>query len=371
MFKVFCAVIICFAFSNLGGAQHVMLEQCAVQIDEMQGAADRRAPEADDPAAGRRCRATQQIGYLHEQCSALHVKDHPNQHAGIEKYFKKAENKTEINSIAGIDYIYMINLDQRPEKYEQSMAALKPFGITPYRFSAVNGWKLSFEALDELGIVFQTGMPNGPIASVYRHEEGKEYISYEIMKEVGVAYYCHSLSRGAMGCLLSHLSILQDAYDSGYNAIWIIEDDIRVVSNPHELSFFINTLNNYAPEWDILFTDNEIKGANGQPIPCAVIRPRPLVTLQPLDYYLRRTPINSELTKIGMRFGSASMIINRSGIKKLLEYFKTYKIYFPYDIDYFLVPGINLYMCNRDIVTNISGGISDNGQPAYLEKDKK
>jgi hypothetical protein len=31
-----------------------MLEQCAVQIDEMQGAADRRAPEADDPAAGRR-----------------------------------------------------------------------------------------------------------------------------------------------------------------------------------------------------------------------------------------------------------------------------------------------------------------------------
>ena len=26
-----------------------MLEQCAVQIDEMQGAAERRAPEADDP----------------------------------------------------------------------------------------------------------------------------------------------------------------------------------------------------------------------------------------------------------------------------------------------------------------------------------
>ena len=60
-----------------GGAQHVMQEQCAVQIDEMQGAAERRAPEADDPAAGRRCRATQQIGYLHKQCSALHVKDHP------------------------------------------------------------------------------------------------------------------------------------------------------------------------------------------------------------------------------------------------------------------------------------------------------
>ncbi len=77
-----------------GGTQHVMLEQCAVQIDEMQGAADRRAPEADDPAAGRRCRATQRIGYLHKQCSALHVKDHPVtllkaqlfKQGGLEKY---------------------------------------------------------------------------------------------------------------------------------------------------------------------------------------------------------------------------------------------------------------------------------------------
>ena len=50
-----------------------MLEQCAMQIGEMRGAAERRVPEAADPAAGRRCRATQQIDYLHKQCSALHV----------------------------------------------------------------------------------------------------------------------------------------------------------------------------------------------------------------------------------------------------------------------------------------------------------
>jgi len=38
----------------VGGAQHVVLEQCAVQMDKMQGAAERRAPEAADPAAGWR-----------------------------------------------------------------------------------------------------------------------------------------------------------------------------------------------------------------------------------------------------------------------------------------------------------------------------
>jgi len=98
-----------------------------------------------------------------------------------------------------------------------------------------------------------------------------------------------------------------------------------------------------------------------------MIRPRPLVELQPVEYYLKKTSLNSDITKIGMRFGSASMIVNRTGMKKILDYFKTYKIYFPYDIDYFFVPGINMYACNVDVVTNISGGTSDNGKPSYLD----
>ena len=65
----------CFC-SPIVGPQHVMLGQCTVQIDAMQGAAERRAPEADDPIEGRRCKTTQQIAYLHMQCSALRVKDH-------------------------------------------------------------------------------------------------------------------------------------------------------------------------------------------------------------------------------------------------------------------------------------------------------
>lgn len=293
-----------------------------------------------------------------------------NLNAGIEKAFKKAENKSDFHKMEGIDFIYVINLDPRPEKYERTMNALRPYNILPYRFSAVNGWELSFQILDELGIVFEPGMQSGPIASVYRHVNGKEYHSYEIMKEPGVAYYAHSLSRGAIGCLLSHLSIMKDAYDSGYNTIWIMEDDIRVVSNPHELSSLIRILDTIEPDWDILFTDNEIKGASG-PVPCTVIRPRPLVQLQPLDYYLQRKNVHKDIVKIGMRFGSASMIIRRSGMKKLLDYFETYKIYFPYDIDYFFVPGIKLFALNRDIVTNIVGGESDNGGPTYLDKAKK
>lgn len=289
--------------------------------------------------------------------------------AGVESYFKKAGNKSAGHNMRNIDFIYMINLDPRPERYMRTRDALQPYDIHPYRFSAVNGWELSYQALDELGIIFQPGMTPGPVATVFRHDsDGQEYKSNEVMKEVGVAYYCHSLSRGSIGCLLSHLSILQDAYDSGYQTIWIVEDDIRVVSDPHQLSSMIDMLNHLAPDWDLFFTDNEVKGPDGNPIPSYDIRPRPNFQVRPLSYYRKRIPLTPDIVHLGMRFGSASMIVKRSGMKKLLDFFKTYKIYFPYDIDYFLVPDIQIYACTKDIVTNIAVSESDNAMPTYKDK---
>ncbi len=283
----------------------------------------------------------------------------------MEHYFRHADNKSSEHKMPGIDFIYMINLDERPEKYEKTIDALKPYGICPYRFSAVNGWKLSFEALDDLGVNYLPGTPYGPIASTYRHVDGEELMSFEIMKEESVAYYCHSLSRGAIGCILSHLSVLQDAYDSGYQTIWVMEDDIRVISNPHEITSLISTLDNLAPGWDVFFTDTETKGADGNPVYCGGIRPRPNFPYQSLQYYRERSYVNGDIIKLGLRFGAYSMVIRRSGMKKILDHFKTYKIFFPYDIEYVFPTGIKLYSSTRDIVTTTAGGISDNGNPNY------
>ncbi len=283
----------------------------------------------------------------------------------LEKYLKPAPYKMGPHNMRNIDFIYMINLDKRPEKYESTMQALQPYNIYPYRFSAVNGWELSFEAIDNLGVNYQPESTQGPICTVFRHIDGKEIPSFEIMKEEGVTYYCHSLSRGSLGCLMSHLSVLQDAYTSGYETIWIIEDDIRIVENPHKISDLIDQLDQLAPDWDVLFTDSETKGADGSKFFCGGIRPRPNFQYQDLNYYIKRTYINEDIEKLGLRFGSYSMVIKRSGVEKLLNYFKTYKLYFPYDMEYFFPPGIQLYGCSRDFVTTTAGGISDNGNPTY------
>ena len=291
--------------------------------------------------------------------------------AGIEDFFHKAENKSPIHKMRNIDFIYMINLDERPEKLKESMTALEVYGIYPYRFAAVNGWKLSHQAINQVGLQFNRTMTVGAMGTVYRWREGEEYISHELIQEEGTTYFSHCLSRGAIGIVLSHLSVLQDAYDAGYQTIWVMEDDIQVLSDPREISDLIEKLDRLANGWDILFTDIDIKDYFGKPVPCLATCFRPNFQIQPLEYYIQRHPISSDFSQIRARYGAHSMIIRRSGMKKLLDFIKTYKIYLPYDIDYCYPPGIKLFCCNKDIVSNKPGAISDNGVPAYEAKQKR
>lgn len=58
---------------------------------------------------------------------------------------------------------------------------------------------------------------------------------HEPIHTIGWTYFCHCLSRGAIGIVLSHLSILKDAYDRGFETIWVMEDDIDIIKNPLNL----------------------------------------------------------------------------------------------------------------------------------------
>ncbi len=78
-----------------------------------------------------------------------------NLFAELKEYFKPILDKSENHKMENIDFIYMINLDERPEKFEKSIQQLHPYGIYPYRFSAVNGWKLSLNTVNDVGIKYE------------------------------------------------------------------------------------------------------------------------------------------------------------------------------------------------------------------------
>ena len=290
----------------------------------------------------------------------------------LDCYFKKIEHKSEIHKMGSIDFIYVINLDERPEKFEHTQNELKPYGIVPFRFSAVNGWKLSLEMLDQVGVKFGLGMTTGQMGTSYLMEDNG-LPSHEMIQIPGKTYFAHAMSRGAIGIVLSHLSILQDAYDSGYETIWVMEDDIEVIQDPHLLLHMIDKLDDLVGKngWDILFTDQDTKGQDGNYIPCTAYAWRP--NFSPPDPYRcqLKEDISPDFRRVGARYGAYSMIVRRSGMKKLLDFFKTYNIFLPFDMDYTLPPGIILMNVRNDIVSTQPQALSDNGSPGYLKNGVK
>ncbi|MBS0648189.1 MAG: glycosyltransferase family 25 protein [Verrucomicrobia bacterium] len=290
--------------------------------------------------------------------------------AGIEQYFKKAEGKSSVHRMRNIDFIYLINLDQRPEKYEQSIQELAPYGIIPYRFSAVNGWEeLTYEALNDLGVKYQRGMRATKGTSYFPEDNGQPQHSLP-MQNYGQTYFAHCLSWGAIGCCMSHLSVLQDAYHAGYETIWVIEDDIQIIRDPHTLSNLIDQLDRAVGKgrWDILYTDRDTKNKEGNYVPCRALAQRPNFTPRDPQIYKLQKRINSDLRQIGARYGTYSMIIRRSGMKKILDFLKTYHLFLPIDLEIPLVPGIRQFTVTQDVVSTWHNAATDNGNPNYLNK---
>jgi len=285
--------------------------------------------------------------------------------ADLQQHFKPASRKSLKNSYFNIDFIYMINLDQRPEKYEKTRKKFQTYGIFPYRFSAVNGWELTLDEINDIGVVYSPHMRKNIMGTSYLTKDFMPI--HEKISNIGQTYFCHCMSRGAIGIILSHLSILQDAYDSGYKTIWILEDDIEIAADPRKIPHFINLLDETVGKknWDILFTDRDTRNANGEDVPArgAALRPN-FNPKKPNQYHTRKK--NGKFMQVGARYGAYSMIIRRSGIKKLLNHFKKHQIFFPYDMEFMLPPGIKLYTLRHNIVTNDLEALSDNGGPNYL-----
>ncbi len=285
------------------------------------------------------------------------------------EYLRKIENKTDIHQMRNIDFIYLINLDQRPEKLEKSIRQLHPYGIYPYRFSAINGWELTLEEINDVGVKCAPGMDSSVLGSSYL-PNGNFKRHDELVHIYGRTYFCHCMSKGSIGITLSHLSILKDAYDTGYETIWVMEDDIDVVRDPTILPDLIAQLDALVgyDGWDILFTDRDTKGKDGNYVPCIGYAKRPNFKPTNPQQYFYKEEVSDNFRRVGARYGVYSMIIRRSGIEKILNFLLTYQIFLPYDMEFYLPDGIKIYTVQDDVVSTTPGSLSDNAKPGYLTK---
>lgn len=232
------------------------------------------------------------------------------------------------SGLAGIDCIYYVNLDRRPEKLKYIQKFLHENRLQGTRVHAVDGSLLSESTISKL---------------------------------LGKKFY-YKMNAGALGCALSHYSIWQHAYGHGYNRIWIIEDDVVALSPIHKLNQIIKELQNTDPKWDILYTDPDTRGWDGEI--CSRCDPpqlgHPTVRIKNPKYYLLRESASRHLERIRMRYGTYSMVISKEGIKKLLKYHIKNDIWATCDNTVHLVPDIRQYTTKFPLVTHtIENRISD------------
>jgi GR25 family glycosyltransferase involved in LPS biosynthesis len=284
------------------------------------------------------------------------------------KNIKTDHNDTKKYSMKNIDFIYMINLDTRPEKFKKSLKLLKKYSITPYRFSAINGNLLSVKEIESFGIKSFPDMLNqGSLGNIYSTTSLNkiETITKKIEND-GHVYFCSVMKPGAFGCLLSHLSILKDAFLKNYETIWIMEDDIDIIKNPHIISELITDLDSTVGKenWDILYTDKDTRYSDGKPavpqlsdINCILNRPD--IKILDTETLLKRKLIGNNFVKIKARYGTYSMILRRSGIIKILSFYQNYKIFNTYDGEFIYIQDLNTFTSNKNIVGHELIRVSD------------
>jgi GR25 family glycosyltransferase involved in LPS biosynthesis len=278
--------------------------------------------------------------------------------AEIKPHLRRMEAKSVHSCLRNIDFIYLINLDQRREKLFTSLGMLGLYGIIPERFPAIYGWNLSAQAFSEIGVRYTAAMRPGKGTALYFPPEwnGTAQQIFLSPECYGKTVFSGWTTPGAIGCTLSHLSILYDAYyASKYETIWVLEDDIVILQDPHKLSDIIEELDACTGKegWDILYTDydclvvDETQNLTEQ-LP---MKWRPDMPDFDLHQLLECTPVGAHFFKIGSRNRTHSLIIRRSGMKKILDFYFKHQIFLPYDHELGFIPGLRQYVVRDNIVS--------------------
>ncbi len=259
-------------------------------------------------------------------------------------------------SIANIDAIYVINLDQRVDKLQKVNNQFTPYGIQPYRFPAIYGWNLSNQLLNQLGLLYQKGMVMGKWVNFYPPEGNLSLKTLLDEEFYGKRCLSKSATLGDIGRLLSYLSILQNALNQNYETIWIIEDDISLQSDPHRLSGYIGKLDSLTrKDWDILFTDLDNDYVANQKANCLW---RPDFSTTSLEKKPSYHPLNQDFIQVSSKKKTTSMLMRRSGVKKVLDYEKKHSLFNSWEDELSIIPHLTMFSMQESL-TKENGGISD------------
>ena len=253
----------------------------------------------------------------------------------VTKYLRPIEIDYQESGMELIDCIYVINLDERPEKWKRINELLKEKGIHANRVSAINGWLLTQQERSEL---------LGPYDSTSK------------------------ITNPFIGSLLSHVSTYKDAYTREFDIVWVLEDSADFIQDIHILPSYLKNLSEIDPDWDIFYTDIDLRHISREKIVYVRFDPkimsgRPDQLLLSPEEFKKRIQIGNDMMRIYSRYGATSMFISKKGLKKLNDYFLHVYLWDNLDHELHFIEGIKEYSPLSDIASRLLGCPSDKKQP--------
>lgn len=128
------------------------------------------------------------------------LNDETNALIDVEPEFEQFIKYPEADSMS-FDQIFMINLLRRPERRNKMERSFKEIGLHVEHVAAADGQLLTQEYLDEIGVKYLPGYAD--------------------------PYQNRPMTKGEIGCFLSHYRVWEQQVARELNEILVLEDDIR------------------------------------------------------------------------------------------------------------------------------------------------
>ncbi|XP_066919422.1 procollagen galactosyltransferase 2-like [Clytia hemisphaerica] len=146
-------------------------------------------------------------------------------------------------TFAEFEEIFVINLKRRKNRFLHMRNSMRELGLKWTHFEAVDGNNLNKEWMEDLGVKPLTDYKDPTFNS---------------------SYVFRPITRGDVGCFLSHYYVWQEMVERNLDEVLILEDDVRFVSNfRKKLTKLMKTASSLEmkPEkdWDLLYLGREAK----------------------------------------------------------------------------------------------------------------
>lgn len=148
----------------------------------------------------------------------------------ISMFYMLANVKKESKNI--FNEIYIVNLERRPDRLNRFLEYYNKSDLQNYsvnKFNAVDGSKIDVDTV--------------PLTELARLEMKQ-------LETMGFRYKHYQLTKGAIGCYLSHVKIWEHIVDHDYEMVLVFEDDAR--PPPNFLKLVKQNLKLIPKDWDIV-----------------------------------------------------------------------------------------------------------------------